>query len=159
MTTLHLADADATAALGAALARTLPARAVVHLRGDLGAGKTTLARGLLRELGVQGAVRSPTYTLVECYPTAAGEVLHLDLYRIADAAELAFLGVDEAAERARLILVEWPERGGAGLPAADLELRMRIAGRGRDVELVAASASGAAWQAALPAPAPDTGPS
>ena len=88
-----LPDADSTDALGAALARTRPANAVVHLHGDLGAGKSTLARALLRALGVQGAIRSPTYTLVERYPLSdGGEAWHLDLYRIADAGELEFLG-------------------------------------------------------------------
>ena len=78
-----------------ALARTRPAQAVVHLHGDLGAGKSTLARALLRALGVHGAIRSPTYTLVERYPLAdGGEAWHLDLYRIGDAGELEFLGLD-----------------------------------------------------------------
>ena len=88
MTSCYLPDADATDALGAALARTRPAFAVVHLQGDLGAGKSTLARALLRALGVEGAIRSPTYTLVERYPLpGGGEALHLDLYRIAAAGE------------------------------------------------------------------------
>ena len=82
-----LDNADATDALGAALARTRPARGVVHLQGDLGAGKSTLARALLRTLGVTGAIRSPTYTLVERYPlSSGGEAWHLDLYRIGDGA-------------------------------------------------------------------------
>src|SRR5690606_38829903 len=86
-----LRDPDATAALGAALAATAPPGAVVHLQGDLGAGKSTLARAWLRALGVTGPVRSPTYTLVERYPLASGgEALHLDLYRIGDAGELEF---------------------------------------------------------------------
>ena len=94
---LFLSDTDATEALGQALARTRPAVAVVHLRGDLGAGKSTLARALLRALGVAGAIRSPTYTLVERYPVEGGEAWHLDLYRIGDAGELEFLGLDEGA--------------------------------------------------------------
>ena len=94
----HLADSAATDALGHALAACRPANAVVHLHGDLGAGKSTLARALLRALGVAGTIRSPTYTLVERYPLADGrEAWHMDLYRIGDPGELDFLGLDEGA--------------------------------------------------------------
>lgn len=145
---LYLGDEDATARLGAALAGTRPATAVAWLRGDLGAGKSTLARGWLRALGVSGPVRSPTYTLVERYPLAAGgEALHLDLYRIGDAAELEFLGLDDAD--ARLWLVEWPERGGAALPAPDLEVELAVEGEGRGVALRARSQAGRDWLAVL----------
>ncbi|GAB1595883.1 tRNA (adenosine(37)-N6)-threonylcarbamoyltransferase complex ATPase subunit type 1 TsaE [Lysobacter claricitrinus] len=129
----ELADAEATAALGRALARTRPARGVLHLHGDLGAGKSTLARALLRELGVTGAIRSPTYTLVERYPIAGGDALHLDLYRIGDPGELDFLGLDPAD--AVLWLVEWPERGGAALPAPDLRVDLELSATGRNVEI------------------------
>lgn len=145
---LSLADAAATTALGAALAASLPARAVLHLKGELGAGKTTLARGLLRALGVEGPVRSPTYTLVERYPTAHGLVLHLDLYRIAEAGELEFLGLDDDAVDARLWLVEWPERGAGRLPAPDLVLQLSMDGDGRRAALEPQTAVGAAWLAA-----------
>ena len=145
---LHLADADATAALAAALAATAPSPAVVHLQGDLGAGKSTLARAWLRALGVQGAIRSPTYTLVERYPLADGdEALHLDLYRIGDGAELEFLGLDDAD--AALWLVEWPERGGDALPPPDLRIALVIEGAGRRARLIASSAAGEAWLARL----------
>lgn len=140
---LFLPDTDATEALGQALARTRPAVAVVHLRGDLGAGKSTLARALLRALGVAGAIRSPTYTLVERYPVEGGEAWHLDLYRIGDAGELEFLGLDEGA--AVLWLVEWPERGGAALPRADLQVDLSVEGNGRAARLVAASPQGQQW--------------
>ena len=140
---LFLPDTDATEALGQALARTRPAIAVVHLRGDLGAGKSTLARALLRALGVQGAIRSPTYTLVERYPVEGGEAWHLDLYRIGDAGELEFLGLDEGA--AVLWLVEWPERGGAALLPADLQVDLSVEGNGRAARLVAASPQGQQW--------------
>ncbi len=140
---LFLPDADATEALGRALACTRPLPAVVHLQGDLGAGKSTLARALLRALGVQGAIRSPTYTLVERYPVPGGEAWHLDLYRIGDAGELEFLGLDEGA--AVLWLVEWPERGAAALPQADLRVSLAVEGGGRSVRLDAGSQAGQGW--------------
>jgi tRNA threonylcarbamoyladenosine biosynthesis protein TsaE len=148
-TVLSLADADATADLGARLAATLPERAVVYLEGDLGAGKTTLARALLQKLGVTGPVRSPTYTLIERYATAAGEAAHLDLYRIADPEELLYLGLDDLSASSRLWLVEWPERGRGALPAADLIVRLAVDGAGRRAELVPVSGTGEAWLAAL----------
>lgn len=149
MGTLFLDDAPHTEALGARLAGALPARAVVHLHGDLGAGKSTLARALLRALGVTGTIRSPTYTLVEQYtlPEAGvaggGLALHLDLYRIGDPGELEFLGLD--ADAIRLWLVEWPERGTGALPPADLDVVLEVDGHGRRCRLQARSAVGAAW--------------
>jgi tRNA threonylcarbamoyladenosine biosynthesis protein TsaE len=140
---LQLQDTDATEALGHALAATRPAHAVVHLQGDLGAGKSTLARALLRALGVQGAIRSPTYTLVERYPIPGGEAWHLDLYRIGDAAELDFLGLDEAI--ATLWLVEWPEKAGSALPAADLRIELESHGDGRNAGLHGMSPIGRQW--------------
>jgi tRNA threonylcarbamoyladenosine biosynthesis protein TsaE len=148
-----LEDADATNALGAALARTRPARGVIHLRGDLGAGKSTLARAFLRELGVAGAIRSPTYTLVERYPLAAGgEAWHLDLYRIGDGAELEFLGLD--SDEATLWLIEWPERGGGHLPEADLRIALEIAGTGRRMTAKPATEAGRGWLSRLQAATP-----
>lgn len=142
--TVFLADAEATAALAGVLAATRPATAVVHLHGDLGAGKSTLARAWLRALGVQGAVRSPTYTLVERYPLGnGGEALHLDLYRIGDAGELEFLGLDDID--ARLWLVEWADRGRGALPAPHLELSLALHGEGRGCRLVFQGAAGMAW--------------
>ncbi len=140
----YLADADATAALGAQLARHLPQRAVVHLHGDLGAGKSTLARALLRALGVAGTIRSPTYTLVEQYPLAEGvTALHLDLYRIGDPGELEFLGLD--GDSIRLWLVEWPERGQGALPPADLDIELAVEGEGRCCRLLPRTTTGQAW--------------
>lgn len=147
MILLQLADAAMTEALGRALAATRPAQAVVHLQGDLGAGKSTLARALLRALGVEGAIRSPTYTLVERYPIPGGEAWHLDLYRIGDAAELDFLGLDEAV--ATLWLVEWPQRAGPALPAADLQVELEMSGAGRSACLQALSDTGRDWLAKL----------
>lgn len=147
MMLLQLADTAMTEALGRALAETRPTQAVVHLQGDLGAGKSTLARALLRALGVEGAIRSPTYTLVERYPIPSGEAWHLDLYRIGDAGELDFLGLDDAV--ATLWLVEWPERAGSALPAADLRVELEMSGDGRSAHLQARSDIGLAWLAEL----------
>ena len=146
-----LADPAATDALGRLLAAGAPAGAVVYLDGPLGAGKSSLARAWLRALGVAGAIKSPTYTLVERYRLpAGGEAAHLDLYRLADAAELDFLGLDELAD-ARLWLVEWPERGALGLPPPDLRIQLSLAGPGRLARLQASSALGAAWLEKTPA--------
>ena len=148
MPDLFLADADATGALAAQLAAVLPPRAVVHLHGDLGAGKSTLARAMLRALGVTGTIRSPTYTLVEQYPLEGGGLaLHLDLYRIGDPGELEFLGLDGAD--IRLWLVEWPERGQGALPASDLDIELSVEESGRRCRLRPNSAAGQAWLAAL----------
>jgi len=144
-----LKDAEATERLGQALARTRPPQALVELQGDLGAGKSTLARALLRALGVQGAIRSPTYTLVERYPLDSGEAWHLDLYRIGHAAELDFLGLDEGD--VRLWLVEWPERGTGALPPTDLRVELAVEGQGRRFALVATSEAGRRWLDSLDA--------
>jgi tRNA threonylcarbamoyladenosine biosynthesis protein TsaE len=121
-----LAGEAATESLGAGLARALPVRPasplVLALEGELGAGKTTLARALLRALGAQGAIKSPSYTLVEPYELPPWRVLHLDLYRLADPAELEALGVRDELLPGTLLLVEWPERGAGHLPTPDLQL-------------------------------------
>jgi tRNA threonylcarbamoyladenosine biosynthesis protein TsaE len=140
---LYLADSEATDRLGRALARTRPSAAVIYLRGDLGAGKSTLARALLRALGVRGAIRSPTYALVERYPLAQGEAWHMDLYRIGDPGELDFLGLDEGA--ADLWLVEWPERGAGILPPFDLDIELSLSGNGRRARLRAGGERGREW--------------
>ncbi|MFW6380377.1 MAG: tRNA (adenosine(37)-N6)-threonylcarbamoyltransferase complex ATPase subunit type 1 TsaE [Halorhodospira sp.] len=146
--TRELPDEAATQALGAALARALP-EGVVHLHGELGAGKTTLVRGLLRARGVTGPVRSPTYTLMEPYTIDGGVVLHLDLYRLSDPEELYFLGIEEVAAPGSLALIEWPERGAEALPAADLRVILAYAGGARRGLLEAAGQRGQAALAAL----------
>jgi tRNA threonylcarbamoyladenosine biosynthesis protein TsaE len=148
---VRLPTPEATEALGAALAVALPAegRMVVHLEGDLGAGKSSLARAMLRALGARGALRSPTYTLVERHPLREGEAAHLDLYRIADPEELEYLALDELEASCRLWLVEWPARGGGRLPAADLSLRLDPEGGGRRAQLRAHGPAGRRWLAAL----------
>jgi tRNA threonylcarbamoyladenosine biosynthesis protein TsaE len=142
-------SAEETEGFGASLASARPGGgdtlSVVYLRGDLGAGKTTLARGLLRSLGVSGAVRSPTYTLVEVYETGAVTAVHLDLYRLSDPAELHNLGLREWARGGHLWLVEWPERGGELLPAADLVITLTAGNSGHDIEVSARTDLGAAW--------------
>lgn len=148
MMQLHLEDVEATDALGRLLAQTQPATAIVYLHGDLGAGKSTLARAWLRALGVTGAIRSPTYTLVEHYALDDGaRALHLDLYRIGDAGELEFLALDDTG--AGLWLVEWPEHGARALPAADLRVELEVAGTGRGAVLRDASDVGSVWLARL----------
>jgi tRNA threonylcarbamoyladenosine biosynthesis protein TsaE len=143
---VSLPAAEDTDALGAALARSWNGEtAVVYLRGELGAGKSTLARALLRALGVEGAIRSPTYTLVERYPIARGEAVHLDLYRIGAPGELEFLGLEDLRAEAALWLVEWPERGGAALPPADLEIGLEREQDGRRAGLHAGSEKGRSW--------------
>lgn len=148
---VYLPNAAVTEALGAALGpAALDAGLVVYLEGRLGAGKTTLVRGLLRGLGHRGAVRSPTYTLVEEYPLAAGRLaLHLDLYRLADPEELEYLGVRELDAPDQLVLIEWAERGGDRLPAADLRLSLAVTGEGREASLTPLTASGEAVLAGL----------
>ena len=147
---LALADADATEAAGAALGRVFPSQdCVIFLHGDLGAGKTTLVRGLLRSLGHTGRVPSPTYTLVEPYELGRLSLKHLDLYRIADPEELEFLGIRDMSGA---VLIEWPERGAHFLPEQDLDCRLSVAPPGRVLEVEGRTALGreivAAWQAA-----------
>ena len=153
--TLRLPDPAATQSLGARLAASLGNPAVVYLRGDLGAGKSALARAMLLALGAPGPIKSPTYTLVERHRLAQGEAAHLDLYRIAQAAELEFLGLQEALPDLQLVLVEWPERGLGALPPADLSIDLAVDGEGRQVRMTAGSASGRTWLerlAATPGP-------
>lgn len=132
-----LADENATLELGAALAACLVPGDVLHLHGELGAGKTTLVRGFLRACGYQGAVKSPTYTLVESYPLADRLVHHFDLYRIADPEELEFLGLDEYLRGDATALIEWPERGAGVLPASVAEVELVREGSGRRVSIKA----------------------
>ena len=146
-----------TERLGAAFAaafRADPGRAVrVGLSGDLGAGKTTWVRGLLRRLGATGAIRSPTYSLIERHVLADGlEVVHGDLYRLESPEALAALALDDVDRGGTLWLIEWPEQGGEMLPAADLALQLVVEGAVHRIAASAGSELGAAWLARLDTP-------
>lgn len=115
-------------AFGAALARSLPADqgCVITLHGDLGAGKTTLVRGLLQALGHEGVVKSPTYTLVEPYHLDGRDIYHFDLYRLGEADELEYIGFRDYFSPTSVCLLEWPERGRNYVPPADIKLFISI---------------------------------
>lgn len=152
--TLQLKGEEATVSAGEALGRAslatgLQAGLVVFLRGQLGAGKTTLCRGVLRAFGHCGAVKSPTYTLVEPYDFGAQHVYHFDLYRLGDAEELEYMGVRDYFSPHSLSLVEWPERGAGVLPQADLLAQLELFGSGRQLHLQANSPAGEAVLAAM----------
>jgi tRNA threonylcarbamoyladenosine biosynthesis protein TsaE len=151
---LTLPAPEATEALGRNLAAallTLPGHgACIYLHGELGAGKTALARGFLRGCGHAGRVPSPTYTLIESYACAGRAIHHLDLYRLRSADEAEYLGLDELAAPGATLLIEWPEHGGRTLVAPDLEIFLRVLDDGgRACELHPRSPVGAALMAAL----------
>ncbi len=138
--TCVLPDEAATLALGARLADLSEGRGLITLRGTLGSGKTTLCRGILRGLGHGGAVKSPTYTLVEPYELGSLRVLHCDLYRLTDPEEVDYLGLRDFLDNQTLTLIEWPEKAGDLLPQPDLELLLEVLPSGRRL----------GWQALTP---------
>jgi tRNA threonylcarbamoyladenosine biosynthesis protein TsaE len=163
-----LADSRATEDLGRSLAQSLPglaargaaaegaaaagaeawrlvSGAVLYLRGELGAGKTTCVRSLLRDLGVTGLVRSPTYTLVETYVLPALTCVHVDLYRLSALTEVDELGLRDVVGPGCLLLVEWPEKGEGALPPADVELTLLYAGDARRARLHGHTPLGSSW--------------
>ena len=146
----HTPSAQDTEDFGAQLARARPAAdnelAVLYLEGELGAGKTTFARGFLRALGVTQPVRSPTFTLMELYPAGALTVLHVDLYRLGGPSELEALGLRDWARPGFVWLIEWPERGTGRLPPADLTVSFSAGEAGHDIIVTAKSALGRSWQ-------------
>ena len=121
--------------LGARLARDFKGGQVITLSGDLGAGKTTMVRGMLRGLGFQGRVKSPSYGLVESYEVAGLEIHHLDLYRLGEPEELDFIGIEDLIGPDSVLLIEWPERGRGRLPSASLSIAIRAEGAGRCIVL------------------------
>lgn len=117
---INLQNEAQTMELGAHIATLLPSGGIVLFYGDLGAGKTTMVRGLIRSLGFTGTVKSPTYTLVEPYSINDRDIYHFDLYRLADPEELEFLGIRDYFRTGALCLIEWPEKAGSSLPEVDL---------------------------------------
>jgi len=138
----YLQDQAATEAFGGQLAAACQGGLLVFLHGHLGAGKTTLVRGFLRASGHSGPVKSPTYALIEPYITAYGNLYHLDLYRLADAEELEWIGIRDLFEDESICLVEWPERGAGILPEADVHIYLQAEGSGRQVRVEVASSRG-----------------
>jgi len=127
----YLESTEATEQFGAELWRLLPAKCLVFLYGDLGAGKTTLVRGFLQAAGHLGAVKSPTYTLVEEYRIGDRKIYHFDLYRLADPEELEWIGIRDYLDEDAVCIIEWPEMGEGILPAADVSIRLCAQGSGR----------------------------
>ena len=143
-------DAAATAALGEALAAGAAPGRVLHLRGDLGAGKTTVVRGLLRALGHSGRVKSPTYTVVEPYTLSSLNLYHFDFYRLKDRSEWEHGGFREYFNAQSLCVIEWPERAAGLLAPPDLEVVLEFAGEARRAALKAYTPSGMDWLSSLP---------
>lgn len=137
-----LEDTAATEQWGARLGRAAREGAVIYLHGQLGAGKTTLCRGLIQGMGHTGKVKSPTYTLVEPYDWLQPPVYHFDLYRLGDPEELEFMGIRDFFQPGNLCLVEWPERGAGLLPAPDCDVTVRSSGEAREIRACAYSSLG-----------------
>ena len=131
-----LRDASATQALGQSFGVKVTAPTVIHLQGDLGSGKTTFIQGLVRGLGADVAVLSPTYTLVEEYTTEKGQVHHLDLYRIAGAEDAESLGLRDRCGSDDIVLIEWPDRGGQAVPRPNWTVSLEYLDTGRSASIV-----------------------
>ncbi|WP_196139678.1 tRNA (adenosine(37)-N6)-threonylcarbamoyltransferase complex ATPase subunit type 1 TsaE [Aliikangiella sp. G2MR2-5] len=134
---VHLPDEAATLNIGTILSENLPPKALIFLNGNLGAGKTTLVRGILRASGHQGSTKSPTYTLVEPYEVEDRKFYHFDLYRLADPEELEYIGIRDYLDESAICLVEWPDKGEGLLPEPDLTINLDYEGEARNITLVA----------------------
>jgi tRNA threonylcarbamoyladenosine biosynthesis protein TsaE len=132
----YLNNTEETERFGAQLWASLPTKCLVFLHGDLGAGKTTMVRGFLRAAGYTGAVKSPTYTLVEEYNLAGRQVFHFDLYRISDPEELEWIGIRDYLDQESVCFIEWPDMGKGYLPEPDIVITLTAEGTGRTIELV-----------------------
>ena len=139
---ISLPDEAATAVFAARLAKNLTPGLVIYLRGDLGAGKTTLVRALLNALGYQGRVKSPTYTLLEHYEIAGLSLRHFDLYRFRDASEWETAGFSDEFNGVNICLLEWPEQAACSVPTADVEIIFEILPEGRNISLHAHTDTG-----------------
>ncbi len=130
-----LADEQATLAFAKRLAGILPPKAVIYLNGELGAGKTTLVRGILLASGHQGNTKSPTYTLVEPYQTSSRKFYHFDLYRLGDPEELEYMGIRDYFDEQVICFIEWPEKGVGYIPEPDLVINLSYEGEARSITL------------------------
>jgi tRNA threonylcarbamoyladenosine biosynthesis protein TsaE len=132
---IFLKDTEATEAFGAKLWSILPAKCTVFLQGDLGAGKTTLVRGFMRASGYSGAVKSPTFTLIEEYQLTDRKIFHFDLYRLNDPQELEWIGIRDYFEQQAICFIEWPERGRGFLPEPDYSIELTVKGTSRQLKI------------------------
>ncbi|GGU60528.1 tRNA (N6-adenosine(37)-N6)-threonylcarbamoyltransferase complex ATPase TsaE [Pseudomonas laurentiana] len=147
--TLFMADEQAMVDFGARIAEVTEGRGVIFLEGDLGAGKTTLSRGIIRGLGHRGAVKSPTFTLVEPYEIGDKRAFHFDLYRLVDPEELEYMGIRDYFDGDALCLLEWPQKGAGILPKPDLTITISPQASGRSLNLLPQGSRGEAWCVAL----------
>ena len=148
-TQIHISDEKSMLKLGADFSSIITPGTIIFLNGDLGTGKTTLVRGFLRQLGYNGAVKSPTFTLVEDYTLNLSNSLveeyslyHFDLYRLADAEELDYMGISDYIDDQAIIFIEWPDKGQGFLPEADIILNIIHLGKHRDIEITSQTAKG-----------------
>ncbi|QYJ86753.1 tRNA (adenosine(37)-N6)-threonylcarbamoyltransferase complex ATPase subunit type 1 TsaE [Shewanella mesophila] len=139
---VYLENESETVSLGSKLAQAIKPPLTLYLSGELGAGKTTFSRGLIQSLGHCGAVKSPTYTLVEPYELNGIDVFHFDLYRLSDPEELEFMGIRDYFAASSLCIVEWPDKGAGILPEADLLIDIKYLNEGREVNLTPQTLAG-----------------
>ena len=140
----YITDEEAMLAFGQKLAEALMPGTVIYMHGQLGAGKTTLVRGILQAMGYQGRVKSPTYTLVEPYEVGGQWIYHFDLYRLAEPEELEYIGIRDYDNERAICLIEWPEKGHGLLPAVDINCYIGVQLPGRQVKLLSESKQGGA---------------